>query len=223
MQSPAIKGPPELKRKMQFFTTEQKTLNKKRLDLLESLRFVTMTEGHSGIIDLLFLLTRSSILCFEIYFYDLYGNWLLLDCSLESLLRVLSRMILILCRAALSCKTGSLNEQPCHLKCTPAFSALCFVCCTCLIADSELATIVQRNMRPPNSTKSAVYQWNTGLTDICRQLGMFILESFDWMGSIKPKWKQFTATNQLKERFNREPMRSHSEDMQNCLMHGRAW
>lgn len=64
MQSPAIKDPPDLKRKMQFFTTEQQTLNKKRLDLLESLR----------------------------------------------------------------------------------------------------------NMRPPNSTKSAVYQWNTGLTDICRQL-----------------------------------------------------
>ena len=28
-------------------------------------------------------------------------------------------------------------------------------------------------MRPPNSTKSAVYQWNTALVDTCRQLGEF--------------------------------------------------
>ena len=69
MQSPAIKDPPDLKRKMQFFTTEQQTLNKKRLDLLESLRFVTVTKGLSGIIDLLFPRTRSSMSCFEIYFY----------------------------------------------------------------------------------------------------------------------------------------------------------
>ena len=26
-------------------------------------------------------------------------------------------------------------------------------------------------MRPPNATKSAVYQWNTAVTDTCRQLG----------------------------------------------------
>ena len=30
-----------------------------------------------------------------------------------------------------------------------------------------------RNMRPPNSTKSAVYQWNTALLDTCHQLGEF--------------------------------------------------
>ena len=28
-------------------------------------------------------------------------------------------------------------------------------------------------MRPPNSTKSAVYQWNTALLDTCHQLGEF--------------------------------------------------
>lgn len=28
-------------------------------------------------------------------------------------------------------------------------------------------------MRPPNSTKSAVYQWNTALLDTCQQLGEF--------------------------------------------------
>lgn len=70
MQSLAIKDPPDLKRKMQFFTTEQQTLNKKRLDLLESLRFVTVTNGLSGIIDLLFPRTRSSMSRFEIYFYN---------------------------------------------------------------------------------------------------------------------------------------------------------
>ncbi|KAJ7372226.1 hypothetical protein OS493_019670 [Desmophyllum pertusum] len=64
MNSSPIKDPPELRRKMELFTAEQRTLNKKRLDFLESLR----------------------------------------------------------------------------------------------------------NMRPPNSTKSAVYQWNTVLTDICHQL-----------------------------------------------------
>lgn len=64
MKSLSIKDPQELRRKMELFTTEQRTLNKKRLDLLESLR----------------------------------------------------------------------------------------------------------NMRPPNSTKSAVYQWNTALLDTCRQL-----------------------------------------------------
>ena len=40
MTSLAIKDPQELRRKMELFTTEQRTLNKKRLDLLESLRFV---------------------------------------------------------------------------------------------------------------------------------------------------------------------------------------
>ncbi|XP_078383943.1 coiled-coil domain-containing protein 180-like isoform X2 [Oculina patagonica] len=64
MKSSSVKEPPELRRKMELFTAEQRTLNKKRLDLLESLR----------------------------------------------------------------------------------------------------------NMRPPNSTKSAVYQWNTALTDMCHQL-----------------------------------------------------
>lgn len=64
MKSLSIKDPPELRRKMELFTAEQRTLNKKRLDLLESLR----------------------------------------------------------------------------------------------------------NMRPPNSTKSAVYQWNTALLDTCHQL-----------------------------------------------------
>lgn len=28
-------------------------------------------------------------------------------------------------------------------------------------------------MKPPNSTKSAVYQWNTALLDTCHQLGEF--------------------------------------------------
>ena len=28
-------------------------------------------------------------------------------------------------------------------------------------------------MRPPNSTKSAVYQWNTALLETCHQLGEF--------------------------------------------------
>lgn len=40
MKSLSIKEPPELRRKMELFTAEQRTLNKKRLDLLESLRFV---------------------------------------------------------------------------------------------------------------------------------------------------------------------------------------
>lgn len=40
MKSLSIKDPPELRRKMELFTAEQRTLNKKRLDLLESLRFV---------------------------------------------------------------------------------------------------------------------------------------------------------------------------------------
>ena len=40
MKSLAIKDPQELRRKMELFTAEQRTLNKKRLDLLESLRFV---------------------------------------------------------------------------------------------------------------------------------------------------------------------------------------
>lgn len=39
MKSSSIKDPPELRRKMELFTAEQRTLNKKRLDLLESLRF----------------------------------------------------------------------------------------------------------------------------------------------------------------------------------------
>lgn len=64
MNSSVIKDPPELRRKFDLFTAEQRTLNKKRLDLLESLR----------------------------------------------------------------------------------------------------------NMRPPNATKSAVYQWNTALAEVCRQL-----------------------------------------------------
>ena len=40
MTSLAIKDPQGLRRKMELFTAEQRTLNKKRLDLLESLRFV---------------------------------------------------------------------------------------------------------------------------------------------------------------------------------------
>jgi len=40
MKGLSIKDPPELRRKMELFTAEQHTLNKKRLDLLESLRFV---------------------------------------------------------------------------------------------------------------------------------------------------------------------------------------
>jgi len=40
MKSLIIKDPPELRRKMELFIAEQRTLNKKRLDLLESLRFV---------------------------------------------------------------------------------------------------------------------------------------------------------------------------------------
>lgn len=40
MKSSLIKDPPELRRKMELFTAEQRTLNKKRLDLLESLRYV---------------------------------------------------------------------------------------------------------------------------------------------------------------------------------------
>ena len=40
MKSLSIKDPPELRRKLELFTAEQRTLNKKRLDLLESLRFV---------------------------------------------------------------------------------------------------------------------------------------------------------------------------------------
>lgn len=40
MKSSLIKDPPELRRKMELCTAEQRTLNKKRYDLLESLRFV---------------------------------------------------------------------------------------------------------------------------------------------------------------------------------------
>ena len=43
MKSLSIKDPQELRRKMELFTTEQRTLNKKRLDLLESLRFVEVS------------------------------------------------------------------------------------------------------------------------------------------------------------------------------------
>ena len=42
-------------------------------------------------------------------------------------------------------------------------SLLVYICISCLY----------RNMRPPNSTKSAVYQWNTALLDTCHQLGEF--------------------------------------------------
>lgn len=40
MNSSLIKDPPELRQKFELFTAEQRSLNKKRLDLLESLRFV---------------------------------------------------------------------------------------------------------------------------------------------------------------------------------------
>ena len=40
MKSSSIKDPPELRRKCELFTVEQRALNKKRMDLLESLRFV---------------------------------------------------------------------------------------------------------------------------------------------------------------------------------------
>ena len=40
MNSSLIKDPPALRQKFELFTAEQRSLNKKRLDLLESLRFV---------------------------------------------------------------------------------------------------------------------------------------------------------------------------------------
>lgn len=40
MNSSSVKDPPELKRKMELFTAEQSAVNKKRMELLESLRFV---------------------------------------------------------------------------------------------------------------------------------------------------------------------------------------
>jgi len=40
MNSSSVRDPPELKRKMELFTAEQSALNKKRMELLESLRFV---------------------------------------------------------------------------------------------------------------------------------------------------------------------------------------
>ena len=49
MNSSPIKDPPELRRKMELFTAEQRTLNKKRLDFLESLRFVI--KAYSIILD----------------------------------------------------------------------------------------------------------------------------------------------------------------------------
>lgn len=59
MKSLLIKDPPELRRKMELFTAEQRTLNKKRLDLLESLRFVEA----AGVMLFAIVYTNVYVLC----------------------------------------------------------------------------------------------------------------------------------------------------------------
>ena len=59
MKSLLIKDPPELRRKMELFTAEQHTLNKKRLDLLESLRFVEA----AGVMLFAIVYTNLYVLC----------------------------------------------------------------------------------------------------------------------------------------------------------------
>jgi len=46
MQSPPISDPPCVKREMQHFEMEQKAINKRRLDLLEQLRYSDIFAGH---------------------------------------------------------------------------------------------------------------------------------------------------------------------------------
>ena len=79
MNSSVIKDPPELRRKFDLFTAEQRTLNKKRLDLLESLRFAISNDKIILVKEyftLSYTMYRRFCLCFLPILYIFSGKYM---------------------------------------------------------------------------------------------------------------------------------------------------